>query len=273
MSGSPLKNLSLFEKLCGKGALQNVILTMTMWDKVEDSTGTMREEQLRKVYWKSMIDAGSETARFLNTHDSAWEIINRFTGPRRALKLQVEMVDKGMELAETAAGATIFQWLGDLIEQFRVLIQLLEARLRAISKGTDMEEAAEIVEKKSATEQKFEQANNQLRLLDSRPGRHAHHAKTSLIAIRPGPKSRRNSRQKPNISSSFPQPLSGGAHLKETDSFGNPREKLSETITALRNARDAAEMSPFSLFKGAVQLILAIAESVEVCPTLPTGIL
>jgi len=262
MSGSPLKNLSLFEKLCGKGALQNVILTTTMWDKVDNSTGSMREEQLRKMYWKSMIDAGSDTARFLNSCDSVWEIINRFTGPRRALKLQVEMVDKGLELAQTAAGATIFQWLGDLIDQFRVLIQLLEARLRAISKGTDPEEAAEIVEKKLATERKVEQANNQLHLLkDNRPGRRGHRAKTSF---RTGSKSGRTSRPMPNVSPPLPQSRSGGDTRKELDSFESHGRKLAETITALKHARNVAENSSLSPFKGAIQLILTIAESVEI---------
>ena len=43
MVGTPLKNLRMFEELCGKDALKNVILTTTMWDEVDEETGLARE--------------------------------------------------------------------------------------------------------------------------------------------------------------------------------------------------------------------------------------
>ena len=42
MAGTLLKNLRMFEELCGKDALKNVILT-TMWDEVDEETGLARE--------------------------------------------------------------------------------------------------------------------------------------------------------------------------------------------------------------------------------------
>ena len=61
MAGTLLKNLQMFEELCGKDALKNVILTTTMWDEVDEETGLAREEQLKNIYWKPMIDCHSHT--------------------------------------------------------------------------------------------------------------------------------------------------------------------------------------------------------------------
>jgi hypothetical protein len=77
MAGTPLKNFRIFEKLCGKHALSNIILTTTMWDKIDDATGQEREKELRGQYWKSMIELGSTTVRYRNTRDSAWEILGK----------------------------------------------------------------------------------------------------------------------------------------------------------------------------------------------------
>ena len=35
MAGTPLKNLQVFQKLCGRDALGKVYLTTTMWDEAE----------------------------------------------------------------------------------------------------------------------------------------------------------------------------------------------------------------------------------------------
>lgn len=82
--GSVTKNLILFQKLCGEDFYSRVILTTTMWpDKDDPSYDCMdeidcwaREEDLKKKFWKSMIDTGSKVQRFTGTSESAQEIIN-----------------------------------------------------------------------------------------------------------------------------------------------------------------------------------------------------
>jgi hypothetical protein len=63
MARSPLKNLRMFQELCGKKALQNVVLVTTMWDEVNEAVGVQMEKELKDKYWK-VIDRGSATARF-----------------------------------------------------------------------------------------------------------------------------------------------------------------------------------------------------------------
>ncbi|KDQ53009.1 hypothetical protein JAAARDRAFT_92711, partial [Jaapia argillacea MUCL 33604] len=77
MSGSPHKNLHMFGKLCGDTAAQSVILVSTMWDRVGESMAESRETQLIGTYWKGMLDNHAKTARFHNSLDSAWGIIDQ----------------------------------------------------------------------------------------------------------------------------------------------------------------------------------------------------
>jgi len=48
MAGTPLKNLRMFQELCGHNALRNIILTTTMWLDVEEELGSVREKELEK---------------------------------------------------------------------------------------------------------------------------------------------------------------------------------------------------------------------------------
>jgi hypothetical protein len=76
MSGSVLRSLKLFAALCGQHALPNVILVTTMWSEVREETGICREGELKAIFWKDMVAGGCRTARFENTYESAWRIVN-----------------------------------------------------------------------------------------------------------------------------------------------------------------------------------------------------
>jgi len=105
------------EKLCGTEALQLLIFVTTMWDTVISQTGKLREEELWTRFWKSTITSGSRMARFDNTCESAWGILDQFTGVRCPLQLQTEMVDEGKSLMWTAAGSALFGPRGQQIRK------------------------------------------------------------------------------------------------------------------------------------------------------------
>jgi hypothetical protein len=133
MAGTPLKNLRMFEKLCGKNALQNIILTTTMWDEVDERMGSLRENELKAKYWKAMIDQGSKTVRYHNTQESAWEIIDQFlqTANRRyAVLLQHEMVDMEKQLRETQAGQALFGTLEVLVKKQQDMLQKIRVETK-----------------------------------------------------------------------------------------------------------------------------------------------
>ena len=110
MFGTALKNLKLFQKVCGKDALNNVYLTTTMWDEVEPSVGEKRAEELRRSYWGTMIAQGSHMARFKLDDGSAKQLIQQIVArdaPRKALLIQREMVDMKKKLKQTTAGRRV----------------------------------------------------------------------------------------------------------------------------------------------------------------------
>jgi hypothetical protein len=105
--------------VCGSGALKNVILVTTLWDTIDMATGSLREEESRTDFWKAMITYGSQIARLEYTYQSAWKILNQFTGDALPLLLQKEMAEEKKSLPQTTAGSAHFQWLRQLATQFR----------------------------------------------------------------------------------------------------------------------------------------------------------
>jgi hypothetical protein len=136
MAGSPLKNLRVFAKLCGDEAMRNVILATTMWGCVAENVGIQRENELERDFWKSMLASGSRAMRFMNTFESAWDIVDSITPEHRdnlpSLLIQEEMVDLHKRLSETQAGITLYNALQrlfeDQIETVRKLREQAEAQ-------------------------------------------------------------------------------------------------------------------------------------------------
>ena len=121
MAGTPHRNQRMFAQLCGDQGLKKVILVTTMWDEVKKSTGANREHELRLHYWKVMMDKGASVARFQNTRETAWEIIDTIVQESSAdvLLIQEELVDRKLRLKETKAGIALHSNLELLPEQQR----------------------------------------------------------------------------------------------------------------------------------------------------------
>lgn len=139
MGGSALKNLYMFQKLCGDRGLASVILATTMWATLEASEsgheiGLQREQQLRKPeFWGSMVDRGSAIIKHDGTKESARAIVTRLVerGTQVVLDIQVQLVDDKKTLDETAAGQYVQK-------------ELLEARKRFERDITEYQESMEI---------------------------------------------------------------------------------------------------------------------------------
>ena len=133
MAGTPLKNLRMFEELCGKNSFKNVILTTTMWDDVDEVTGETREGELKSIYWKTMISRGSSTGRFQGQRDSAFRLIAPLldeANNRNALLLQKELVDLDMRLNETHAGQKLRSEIKQLAKQQQELLNQIREELK-----------------------------------------------------------------------------------------------------------------------------------------------
>ena len=132
MAGSPHRNLRTFGELCGDQAVKKVVLVTTMWDKVQQDTGVRREKELFENYWRTMINYGASTARFSNSADSAWKIVDIILKQHETevLLLQEELVDLKRALNETQAGKTLYSDLQRLLAEQRDTVRSLAEQAR-----------------------------------------------------------------------------------------------------------------------------------------------
>jgi len=135
MAGAPHRNLRMFAQLCGDQGLKNVILVTTMWDTIKTWTGAQREHDLRRNYWSLMMEKGALVARFRNTPQTAWKIIDMIIqeSTTEVLLLQEELVDLKLRLNETKAGIMLYSNLQELLLEQQRTIQLLAQQARGES--------------------------------------------------------------------------------------------------------------------------------------------
>lgn len=115
MTGGSKRNLDMFQKLCGRESFQALTLATTFWSNPADGRQEAAESELRSKYWSDMLENGATYTRHEGGPESARRILDIMINKRRKFKtdIQVEMVEKGMRLDETAAGRQLSQ---DLIE-------------------------------------------------------------------------------------------------------------------------------------------------------------
>ncbi|KAF9450903.1 hypothetical protein P691DRAFT_423575 [Macrolepiota fuliginosa MF-IS2] len=133
MGVTSLKSLRFLGEICGDAAMTQVTLVTTMWDRLQGTeVGESREGELRKYFWKTMLDKGSQMGRFSNTNESGKAIVDGVilrTSKREALLLQQELVDLGKRPGETGAGQVLYLSLQQLLDEQRATMEKLAAHM------------------------------------------------------------------------------------------------------------------------------------------------
>ena len=124
MLGSTLKNLDVFQKLCGEDALKRVVLCTTKWSDIYEEDGERRTEQLKDIYWKEMIKGGSTVHKFKHSQKSAWDVIapiieQHRNGKMDALQIQEELVNEMKLIPDTEAGRQLRYSLDQLLTSLK----------------------------------------------------------------------------------------------------------------------------------------------------------
>ena len=124
MTGAALKNLDMFNRLCGDESLPNVMLLTTKWDKAADfAEGHFKD--LKNKFWKGMIDLGCAAPKRLGaTVDHAANVADPIKDVIKPM-LQFELTDlqiqrelaEGYDLLHTAAGKKVDKDLTAEIEE------------------------------------------------------------------------------------------------------------------------------------------------------------
>ena len=170
MSGSSLRNLTTFKKLCGENAFQYIKLATTMWKNLNGpnlsyDTGVAREKELtsRKDWWGLMCERGSSVVRHDGTKECALEMIEdliqrRAQGGPVLLEIQKEMVDDKKSLEDTAAGQEVEKELTLAKKKFEEQITDIQESYDEALKERDMQLAEVLKEQRDDLEKKLQKA-------------------------------------------------------------------------------------------------------------------
>ena len=147
--------------------MPEVILVTTMWSRVSEELGEIRESELKESFWKDMIAKGCKVKRFKGTHDSAWEILDD-AAPQVQDKhsaqvlISEQMFDGHKSLKATAAGIT----LNKQLQKIKKSQKEADRKLRELTtKQTDSSVLQQLRDRKAQIEAKTSQVNGQLQTL------------------------------------------------------------------------------------------------------------
>jgi len=172
MSGSGLRNLKMFKKLCGEDAYKHVVLGTTMWGNLNGpnlsyDTGVKREEELltRKDWWGLMRDRGSTVFRHDGTKECATKLVESMIERRNQdgpvlLNIQKEMIDDKKSLEDTAAGQEVEKELVEAKAKFREEITDLQESYDQALKERDDQLVEVLQEQRDDLEKKLQRASD-----------------------------------------------------------------------------------------------------------------
>ena len=112
MRGSGFQNLEMLPRLIGQDKLGFITLVTTHWGQLADADRELRNETQLATndrYWKPLL-SGQPPARmhrFLNTADSAWEIIRGHLNHQFVPAVTEQTVIEGRSLGSSDAGITV----------------------------------------------------------------------------------------------------------------------------------------------------------------------
>ena len=128
MTGTALKNLDMFQRLCGEESLKNVMLLTTKWDKSPELQSACNHElELVNNFWAFMIEFGSSHPKRLgNVVDPSSDIVNPVSDiiapilkfQPTFLQIQREL-GNGKDLIDTAAGQYVDRDLSIAIQKYK----------------------------------------------------------------------------------------------------------------------------------------------------------
>jgi len=134
-----MRDLRLFQRLCGQEALENVLLTTTQWSSVDPAEGQAHEDNLRdEGLWGGLIGKGATVQRFNGTRESGLELILQLMSHKpKPLHIQDQIVRQDMALPETDAGKFLNEELAAQEKIFREKLESLGKKLRETVRAND----------------------------------------------------------------------------------------------------------------------------------------
>ena len=159
MPGSAVKNLRMFQALCGESNYRNVVLATTMWAETEGSDArniqNQRLRELQDTYWADMIQSGSKVMKHDGHESSALQIVRSLTAraePPITLAIQRQLVADGLTLDETDAGKVVFEEVIAAKRKFELELAELQESLEEAEQDNDQEGIESLKTERAALE-------------------------------------------------------------------------------------------------------------------------
>lgn len=170
MQGSAMRNLRMFQQLCGSNNLSSVVLATTHWtnlltgNAIPEAQGREREDELKNTskFWGGMIQRGSRVVRHDGTRTSALNIVSSIIDRRQrvVLDIQTQLIDQHRNLDDTTAAQALQselleerrkgqERLAELKEEMRIAMDENDLRWQQQNKA-DQAEARAAIEKTHA---------------------------------------------------------------------------------------------------------------------------
>jgi len=157
MDGTAIRNLRMFQSLCGEKVLPNVVLTTTHWDIADQRLAVEREAELRNRFWKGMTQRGAKIMRFDGSREAASRVVDPMLSlDRVVLKIQTQ-IEGGMKLSDTDAGQTVSEELSKAQKRFEKEITDLRKDMKKASDEKDIELAQILEQERKNAQQKLQQ--------------------------------------------------------------------------------------------------------------------
>ncbi|KZT01502.1 P-loop containing nucleoside triphosphate hydrolase protein [Laetiporus sulphureus 93-53] len=171
VGGIARENFRLFTKICGRGAMKNVLIATTMWEEVSEEVGASREQELesKATFFKDAISQGARMKRHHNNASSALDIMRYFIDRSpEVLQMQHELVDEHKKVPETAAGLELKLGLEQQEVKHTAAMQRLRQELESVIEQRDThhrQELSEIQEEYRKMEQRLANVQDEMRRL------------------------------------------------------------------------------------------------------------
>ncbi|KAK2466545.1 hypothetical protein APHAL10511_001407 [Amanita phalloides] len=152
--GQSGRNLKMFRNLCGAKAYENVVILTTFWDQLpSEQEGEKREEQLKTIFFKDLVEGGARFMRHDRTIESACDILRHISMlvPKN-VQLQEEIRVEGRTLENTSAGSVHREEVDRIIAKHNEEMLELKGELQTMRSGN------------SALRQQLEEERDKLQL-------------------------------------------------------------------------------------------------------------
>ncbi|KAB8234978.1 P-loop containing nucleoside triphosphate hydrolase protein [Aspergillus alliaceus] len=164
LGGSAMKNLHMFEKLCGTRSFAGVVLVTTMWEdlgptEADQAIGHRRQTELENEFWKTIIAEGGNVMEHDGSAESASTIVSSLVKRNEEVVLHIvhELVDERKTLDETDAGQYVQAELLKIKKKYDREIADLQESMEEAMEARDEATARAIKREKEAAKAKVAQ--------------------------------------------------------------------------------------------------------------------